>query len=434
MKGTHIILLFILFTMLICPTVNPAADKIKRLNVTDQFSILYQQDSNSQISVIQIAIRGGKAAEMDQKKGLAYLTTRLTLETQSRGDLMELMTFGSVIYCNIFGDFSVITIRSLSQNFPQSVKLFLKNFTDPLFSSIRIKPLKDSMIYSQKSEQDSPLAVMFLNHFQAFYQDSGYGGSVYGTKESLKKIKSKDIKHYYKNYFALNNMVVSVCTDLPEKKIIEIFKPFAKKIKSGTAASTIKIPGSLPQKKHIFISKDKRQTIVSFAFLLPKIDRKEFALSFLLENLLGKEIGSKLWYLRSHHQLAYSVAAEFTHYIHSGVLSLNLRTQNDKKKRAFSEFQKLINQLQQEGITAEEFSACQAHAAADFFRQNESKDRKAILVAYFAMMDLGPDFFLELPEILSSITLEDFNAFLKKILYPQNRVTVIIGPEDISQD
>lgn len=432
MKIRKITLLAIILAMaVIFLTGEPSTDKITRIKLSDHLSILYQKDVNSAISVAQIAIRGGKMAEKEGKKGLAYITTRLTLELQSRDDLMELMTFGSIINCNTFGDFTLITIRSLSQNFKESVKLFLKNFTDPLFSGIRIKPMKDSMTFKQKSEQDTPLALMYLAHFKAFYRDGTYSGSVYGTKESLKKIKGKDIKRYYKDYFNSGNMVVSVCSDLPESEIKEIFVPFAQKVSIGTPVNLPSSTGAVPEKKHIHVSKDKRQTIVSFAFLLPKIDQREFAAAFLLENLLGKGIGSELWYLRSHQELAYSVAADFTQYINSGILSLNLRTENNKKDRAFTEFTSLLERLQKNGINADQFEAARTHAAADYFRENESKDRKAAMTAYFVIMGLEADFFLTFPNTLSSITLEEFNKFLTNILSPENRVSVIVGPKDI---
>ena len=252
--------------------------------------------------------------------------------------------------------------------------------------------------------------------------------------ESLKKIKGSDLKQFFKKYFNSSNIAVAVCSDLLEPEIKEIFKPFADTIKVGGLVTLPSSFGAIPENKHVFVYKDKRQTIVSFAFLLPKLEPQEFAMVYLLENLLGKGIGSKLWYLRSHQELAYSVSAEFTHYINSGILSLNLRTENSKKDRAYSEFLKLLDQLQQTGITADDFAATKAHAAAEYFRENESKDRKALMVVYFQMMGLGGDFFLQMPETMASVSLTDFNTFLKKILSPQNRVAVIIGPEDIKKE
>jgi predicted Zn-dependent peptidase len=250
----------------------------------------------------------------------------------------------------------------------------------------------------------------------------------------LKNIKTRDVKEFYKSHFNLANMVVSVCTDLTAAKMIEILTPFAERMTPGIPVTVPDMPPPRLQKRDIFVSKDKRQTVVSLAYGLPKIDRKGFALAFLLENLLGKGIGSKMWYLRSHHELAYSVAAEFTQYIHSGVLSLYLRTQNDKKERAYDEFVKMIAQLEQTGIDRTLFTANRTHAIADFFRQNESKDRKSMMAVYFDMLGLGPDYFIQFPNILTSVTLEEFNKFLKNVLSANNRVAVIVGPQDIQKN
>ena len=265
----------------------------QKIKINNNLTYLYQKDATSKITILHILIKGGKRAEPETKKGLSYITTGLSLEIPDRGKVQKLMTLSSSILFSVYGNYCLITIKSLSENFKETMNLFSKIFSKPLFSGLRISRLKKNMIFHQKAEEDDPLRLMNLNFFNAYFKDTPYEGSVYGDKQSLKSIKTKDIKNFYNQNFNLSNMIISVFTDLDDSKITEILKNDLKKIPVGSPAQLKPIKLSPLKKKEYFIKKDKKQTLISFATLLPKLNPKNHTLAFLLDNLLGKGIGSK---------------------------------------------------------------------------------------------------------------------------------------------
>ncbi|MCK4942370.1 MAG: hypothetical protein KAS65_02280, partial [Candidatus Aminicenantes bacterium] len=58
----------------------PVSAASKKLQLENGIGLIVDQDPSSRTTVIQILIKGGKQAEPALKNGLAYLTTRLSIE------------------------------------------------------------------------------------------------------------------------------------------------------------------------------------------------------------------------------------------------------------------------------------------------------------------------------------------------------------------
>lgn len=404
----------------------------RKIHINNNLSLIYHKDNSSEITILQILIKGGKKTASESQRGLSYLTTRLTLEIQSRSELKKLMTFGSIFSCFVFGDYSLITIKSLTKNFKESLDIFLTNFTKPLYSSLRINLIKTSMKFKQKIEEDDPLKLMFLTHSNVFFKNSGYDGSIYGTKESLKSIKTKNIKNFYKKYFNTSNIIISISSDLNEIEIRKIFEKISKKLQTGNPIKFNPIAFSPLNKNKHFFEKDKKQTLISFAILLPKISPENFTLAIMLEDLLGKGIGSKLWHLRAKYNLAYSFNANVSYLKNGGILSVYLKTANKKREKAYVALKDIISDLHKNGITEEELKKTKVHKNADFIRINETKENRSFSLVYFEAIGLGYDFFEKLSDNVNAVTIGKFNSYVKKIFNPENIIEVIIGPEEIT--
>jgi len=409
---------------------------LKKVLLNNNLNLIYQEDDSSRITILQILINGGKKAEPVGKKGICYLTTRLVLELTDRSKIRELMVSGSSFELKVEGDYSIITLRSLSKNFNKSLALISKLIINPLFSSQRIFLIKKQMEFMQKEEEDNTLFLMSKYNFNSFFGKQGYGGSVFGNKESLKSIKKKDIVDFYKKYFNLSNMIISVVTDLKQKEIKDMFEKHFKKmplksfIKNGSTKPLIEAKENYSKKKRsISLKRDKKQTLISYAALLPGVDKENFVLAYMLENLMGKGVKSQLWALRDPMNLAYTVNANRVQMKGSGFFNVYLKTDKNKREKAIEEVKKIIENLYKNGVNEEEFNIAKFFSKANFIRKSETKRVRALNLVRFEVMGLGFEFYNRFFSILNSITLERFNLYMKKVLFNENLVELLIGPE-----
>jgi zinc protease len=390
-------------------------------------SVIWQKDESSAVTVVQIFIKGGQHAETEGKQGLSYLTTRLTLEIPDQGKVQDLMSQASRFFMSSKGDFSIVDLECLSSNLEDALKVITDIMLDPLFSGIRIDTIKKFMLHQGKAEEDDSVICGHKAALSAFFGKAGYGGSVYGDEQSLKAIKNKDISTFYETYFRANNIVISVCSDLDEQKLLPILQKYFSKFKAGKEPE---LPSQTPlpsAQKEIFLEKDTKQTFVSFAFLLPKFSAKNYVLAYMVENLLGKGFGSKLWFLRSEEKLAYNVNAQATQMKEGGILEAYLETDTEKKDRACAALKKALQEVYEKGITEEELQATKAYSKAEFLRTNETKEIKTRNFAFFEVLGLGSEFGSQLFSELDSTSLQEINSYIKDILNLEKAVQIVVG-------
>jgi zinc protease len=397
----------------------------EKVVVNDHLSFIYQQDLSSEMTVIHILVKGGKRAVPVSQRGLSFITTGLAVEMTDIEEVRQLTQMAAVHYYHIQGDYVTISIRSLTENLEKTLKIIAKVLRKPLFSGLRISNVKRYLKHRQQAEEDSPEQLLELTYFNTLF--TSYAGSIFGDEESLKKIKRKDILDFYKRFFNHANMVISVCTDLSKAEIIPIISTNFASFPPGKLQPLEKAAASVPEKKQIFLEKDNQQVLISFGALLPGMSGKNFALIYLLENLLGKGIGSKLWPLRDKKELAYSLTTRFIQMHDAGLLTIFLKTDISKKEEALQALKDLIIDLYKNGITPEDLAITKVRSRADFLRDNETKERRSQWLAYFEALGVGFDYLETFFSQVDQVTLEDLNTYLKQVLNPDQLLEVVIG-------
>jgi len=397
--------------------------------LSNGLTLIYEVDKSFPTTFLQILIKGGIKDVPEGKEGLAYLTTRLAVDIPDRDKIQEMMKQATRISVRCKGDYSLINLKCLTENLQESLKVMTTIIQKPIFSGIRINRIKDYMIHFGKSEEDDPVTAGKKSNFKSFFGPSTYGGSVYGTQESLKATNKKDIEGFYLNHFAANNMIISVSSDLDDKLLIEMIQECFGKFPQTQLEESRPTEPSLPEDKNLYFEKDAKQSFVSIAFPLPRLTARNFALAVMVENLLGKGVGSKLWSLRSTERLAYNVNSQAIYMKGGGILQAYLETKNENKNRALESLRQVLQLLYEKGISEEEHQATQVSSKANFLRLNETKEARISSFSIFEALGLGHEFFFRFFTEVNSISLEEINIFLKEILNPEKGVEVIIGPK-----
>ncbi|MFC2154893.1 M16 family metallopeptidase [Acidobacteriota bacterium] len=402
----------------------------KQITVKDNLRFIFFRDRSSTTTVIKIFIKGGKSCEPEGKRGLAVITSGLSIAVPDAAQTGKLMELGAIFSSQVNEDYSVITIKCLSKNLRETLRILTGVMKKPLFSTLRINNIKKNLESRQKSEQEDPGQLSELIVRNTFFPGSGYAGSIYGDSDSLKNIKKKDVVDFYKKYVNTANMTLSVCSDMDDAQIKRIINAHFSGFPAGEAGRAEPVSVSIPvrDKRVATVVKDRKQTLTCFAFLLPRITPDHFALAFLLEDFLGKGAGSRLWRLRSVHELAYGLDASLTQLRDAGILKIYVKTGSKKKERAYQLLKKFVTGLRGDGIGAAELETAKVHAKAEFLRMNETKENRALHHGYFEILGLRSGFVHDFFSQVDQITLEQINDYIKKVFAPANMLEIRIGP------
>jgi len=436
-------LVFVVFLLLVLTVIPAHAEKFfsawntkpEKQILENGHTLIYELDRSSDITVLQIVIGGGKRADPVNKEGLAYITTRLTLEIPDSRTTQTLLIQATQVSMTCLADFSLIELSCLSENLEETLKLLSKLIEDPLLTGIRIKRMKEMMNQSRKVKEDDPGYVSNNTFFCEFFQGTSYALPFLGSEKSLKSIKKKDIENFYKKHFIKENMIFVVSSNLGKDKIIPWVENFFDDFSAGPIESPQPISFTLPENKTLDLVKDTQQTLVSCAYPLPETNPpKNYIFAYLLNNLLGQGPNSRLWPLRMDKKLAYNVSSRLTQMKSGGLLEAYLETDIEKKTVAVDELKKVLDDLYNLGISEEELHVTKTFSRAVFLRAHETKSARTRTLALFEILGLGYDFINTFFEEMEKVTQEEINNYIKIMLNPENRILVTVGPEATDKD
>jgi predicted Zn-dependent peptidase len=387
-------------------------------------TVILERDETSALTVLQILVKGGLGEP--RATGPSF-TSRLSIEIPIREsqELISLATRFSVRP----GDFSLIHIECLSANLEASLKVLSKIFLDPLFSGIRIDAVKKHMEHQGKVEEDDSVRLGHLAGLRAFFAGTGYEGSPYGDRSTLDAIKNKDVSEFYQSYFTGPNLIMSFVSDLPEDRLLGLVGRYFDELRSGSPAALSPLAAPEPGSRTVALERETKQSFVGLAFRLPGLSRRNFALASLVESLLGKGQGSRLWPLRAEKKLAYNVNCRATQMLEAGLMEAFLETDASKQEAAREALRAVVDDLFRNGTTADELLDAKNAARADFVRDNELKARRAGTLAFFEVSGLGLEYIADLFSEIDALTLEEVNSFIRDILRPETMVEVVVGPK-----
>jgi zinc protease len=389
---------------------------------------LYQKDDTSPTTVIGLFIAGGKASVPPGLDGLAAIATRLLLEIPDEGKVRDIMAQATRLSYVCLDDLSVVLIECLSENIEDTLRVAAKIIQDPLLSGLRVSRAKELMAASGKIEADEAATAARAAVFGALFGGAGYGSALYGTKESLKSIDRKDVVGYVRRLVVKPNVFFGVESDLDREPVARLLETFFDKLPDGPAPESPAASPVLPEERDIVLVQETKQTYLGRSYALPREGLADMAKGLLLETLLGKGPGSRLWPLRVDQRLAYSVDADLSWTRRAGVIIAHLETDRTKTPAAAAALDRVLAELQERGIPEPELTAAKTTARARFLRAVEQKTPRLQTLGLFEVLGIGPDPSAGLLSAIEAVTGAELNAYVRKMLAPERALRVTIGP------
>jgi predicted Zn-dependent peptidase len=411
----------------------PSANPPQVRTLPNGLAVVTQKDDASAITVLEILVKGGQRAEPAGRQGLAYLTTRLSMDIPDQTKVQDFMAKALHYSMTVRSDASVIHLECLTEYFDEMLGTFLEILTDPLFTGIRVDRIKEFMDHQRRIQGDDAVNVGRLAHLETFFKDTGYAGSIYGTDESLKALKTREAKDFYDRHFYGRNMVLVAVSNLDDAEMQALLGRRFGKFRAAPA----NVPPATPEALKAspagaaarVIEKDSQQTYVGAAFALPAPTPRQFVLQSIVENVLGKGPGSRIWGLRTDRKLAYNVGAAATPMKEAGLLEAYLEASPEKAAEAREALARALVEFYEKGITAEELETGKSELKTSFLRTNEPKSGRATTLGTMDAVGVGVGLFASFAEELAAVRLEEANAFILAAMKPEAASWVIVGPK-----
>lgn len=202
-------------------------------------NVLYSKSENIPMIDIKITFNAGSNKDGDLK-GLSLLTHNLLDEGTSKMNSEEIASVfestGAIFNTSVSKDKSSISLRSLSDKkyLDPSIKMFLKILSDSIFPKDEINLQKDRTISSIIEDDADPGEISINLFFKEMYGDHPYAFPTIGTRNTVKKIKRKDVLAFYKNNINIKNATIVIVSSLPKKEVIYLSEKISKSLNTST--------------------------------------------------------------------------------------------------------------------------------------------------------------------------------------------------------
>ncbi|UCD17143.1 MAG: insulinase family protein [Candidatus Zixiibacteriota bacterium] len=398
--------------------------------LSNGITVLVNYDETTSLTGARILIGGGVLAESAENNGITNLMTKMLLkgnDAMTASEISERLDYlGANVSINCFREYSVISFVSLTENFDQVLEIIAASLISPTFPEDELTKLKHEVEGNIKASDDNQTQASSKLFWKTIYGDRGYGLPTMGTPETIARVTVDDIKGHFQKYVGGRNIIFSAATDLPAEQIATIVNRRMGGIKPE--ADTVSAPNlTLQAEQTGFISYDRNQSFIFMGYVLDHLKADEVPYIVLLNEIMGNNVGSRLWSLRRKEKLAYAIYTEYSTGKYGAIFRAAIGTDTSKVKKALNSLNREWEKLIKDGITEEELAYARVVMKNNLIYGIDRKGGRANNMAFYEFIGYNYRFILDMIDMADRITLDDVNRFIGEKLIPDRKYTSIVG-------
>jgi predicted Zn-dependent peptidase len=265
----------------------------------------------------------------------------------------------------------------------------------------------------------------------------------YGDLHDIEAATLDEVGKFFDTYYAPNNAVLVVSGDATVDEVMKFAEKHFGSIPQRPQPPRPDISEPPQTAEKSFVERDKlaRTPAVAFGYHLPERMTKDFFALSLLDPLLVGDESSKLYQaLVKENQMASSVAGGFNllgnNFDYNGPMLYTFRVDyrpDLKGPDVLKVVDKVINSVQEHGVTAEELQQAKVNFRSQFLENLEGGAipgfGRSDLLAALALYDDNPGRINTILTDLDRVTAAEVRAAARKYLVPTNRTVIDRVPE-----
>src|SRR5215510_10591697 len=266
----------------------------------------------------------------------------------------------------------------------------------------------------------------------------------YGDLHDLEAATIDEVNKFFETYYVPNNAVLVVTGDATVDEVMRLAEKHFGSIPKRTVPPRPDISEPPQTAEKSFVEKDKlaRTPAVAFGYHLPERFTKDFYALSLLDPLLVSDESAKMYQaLVKENQIASAVQGGFNYglgnnFDYNGPMLYTFRVDyrpDTKGADVMKVVDKVINAVQEHGVTEEELQQAKVNFRSQFLENIEGGFipgfGRADLLAALALYDDNPQRINTILSDLDKVTAAEVRAAARKWLVPGNRTVIDRVPE-----
>jgi predicted Zn-dependent peptidase len=369
------------------------------------------------------------------KSGLAYLTAETLLSgTKSYRkkqieERLELLGVKYYAYADI--ESAGISMSFINTDQDKVFPLLKEVFQDAVFDPAEFEKRKKRLLLELVQEKEQPSMVIGAYFNKFVFGTHGYGNPIYGTRASVKKIKSIDAKAFYYAHYRPEESALVIVGDFQtarmKKTVQELFEAWQSK-KKPPPLERISLPAFGKSRVLLVNKSDATETQFAFGALGIPRNHPDYVAVQVVNTVLGGRFTS--WLndeLRVNAGLTYGAGSSFNTYKDSGTFIISSFTSTDTTVKAIDLALDVLNRLHTEGVDQETLTSARNYLIGQFPPLYETPGSRASLLAAMFIYGFDESFVNDFQKNVKNVTVEEARKIIAKHFLEDSLQFVLIG-------
>jgi len=303
----------------------------------------------------------------------------------------------------------------------------------PAFPDREVETRRGEIVTMIRQDEDNPAAMAAEGLLSLLYGPvHPYGRRPRGTVETVERISRSSLQAFHAARFAPASLSLVMVGDLDAQRGIESAgRAFAGwKAAAGVGPQFPPIEPARERQVRVIPMMNKAQADIAYGFTAITRSDPSFYAYWLMNNILGEySIGGRLGdSIRERQGMAYYVFSALDANVVPGPLLIRAGVNPANVDRALASIDEEIARMAAEGPTDRELAESRQFLIGSLPRRLETNVSIATFLQLVEFFDLGMDYDLRVPGLLSRVTRDDVHAAARAVLDPSKAAVVVAGP------
>lgn len=384
---------------------------------------------------VRLVVRGaGSTSDAPGQAGMAGYVADLLDEGAGGIGAVELAArlerLGTTLRTWAEEDAAYVEIGCLARNLAPSLELMAKVVTAPAFDPKEAARVKDDRLTAVALRRDEPGAVAHLILEGAILgPQSPYGHPALGYAGELERVTVDDARDFYARRYGAASSALVVAGDVDADAVARLLDAELGAWRGAAAAADV--PVATPARGGRLLVVERAGAPQSHVLVgglgIPRSDPRAFALE-VVATALGGTFSSRLVHrLREELGYTYEVRAVASYHRGTGLVFVDTAVFTPRTVAAIREIVRILADVRQRGLTAEELKAAQQNLMRSLPQAFESVDGIAGLYADLVVTGLPPDWPARYASRIGAVTAADARAAARALLDDKLLRLVVVG-------
>lgn len=415
---------------------------IKQHTFNNGLRVVYQKNTSA-VSALEIFVKVGSINEPKHLGGISHFIEHMVFKgtkTNPESNIISQIfdSKGAYINAHTLLDHTVYTVKCDSSYLEVCMKTLIDMVFNSLMEKNEVSKERGVVVEEIKIHKDNPVSRTYEAIYKLMFGSSGLGRPVGGTPTQIKSYKYSDVVSYYKHFYVPQNMVISVCTNIPFKRIIKIIKNSTNNSKTIRPTKYVpKLTFKTTPNSIKCINTKLEKTYMAIGFTVcNRFSPDYFGLDILRIILTGNMSSLLFMELREKNGLTYTVGIDFSTYDTVGNFVIITNVDKNRvvcKGKVVGAVDIIINifkKLKLKGITQHQLKIAKGYLKGVLSLSTEDTFNLSNINGQRALFN-NPDKNIPLGDIYEkrykSITLSQINSLINKYFIQANMSSVYLG-------